>query len=62
LPRDEELIGGKSSEHAGFTGNHPPVKITPFAVDLAHGRDEILQIVVGSLEYRIDLLAAFSPG
>ena len=50
------------SEHAILARNHPPVEITALAVNFAHRRDEIKQVVVRGVEHRIDLLTALPTG
>lgn len=42
---------------AGDAGHHPPVEILAVTVDFALGREQVVQVVVGGLEDRVDLLA-----
>ena len=52
-----EVAGSKL---AFLARNHAPVEITPFTVDFAHRGNQVEQVVVGSVEYRINLLAALA--
>lgn len=47
------------SEYPPLAGNHAPVVITALAIDLAHGWDEVKQVIVRRLEHGIDPLATF---